>query len=73
MYADSSFAVEIVLVGLLCSMLLLFLQAVEVDNSKQDEVVSLLLEAGQDTSALMADDAGNTALAIVERVLKKDQ
>ena len=64
---------RIVLAGSSCNILLLFLQAVEVDSSKQDEVVSLLLEAGQDTSALVADDAGDTALAIVERVLKKDQ
>jgi hypothetical protein len=48
-------------------------QAVEVDGEKQDEVVSLLLAAGEGASAMLADSAGDTALALVEKILKKDQ
>jgi hypothetical protein len=35
--------------------------------------VSLLLDAGKDASATLADNAGVTALALVEKTLKKDQ
>lgn len=49
------------------------MQAVEVDGANQDEVVSLLLEAGNDASALLADNAGDTALALVEQALKNDR
>ena len=47
--------------------------AVEVDSEKQDETVSLLLEAGGDKSASVPDSDGDTALGLVKAILKRDK